>query len=60
MRPPGTPAAALAMLVIGACTPAPAGSSQEATGMRLSSEAFDEGAAIPSDHTCDGADTRSR
>src|SRR5688500_7335695 len=57
MRPPGTPAAALAMmLVIGACTPAPAGSSQEATGMRLSSEAFDEGAAIPSDHTCDGPD----
>ena len=58
MRPPGTPAAALAvMLVIGACTPTPAGSSEEAPGMRLSSEAFEEGSAIPSDHTCDGPDT---
>ncbi len=44
------------MLVIGACTPTPAGGSEEAHGMRLSSEAFEEGSAIPTDHTCDGPD----
>jgi Raf kinase inhibitor-like YbhB/YbcL family protein len=58
MRRPGTPAAALAMmLVIGACTLAPAGNSEEAVAMQLTSEAFAEGGAIPSDHTCDGSDT---
>ena len=51
------PAAALAIaLVIGACATTPDGSSEEAIGMRLSSEAFDDGAAIPPEHTCDGAD----
>jgi Raf kinase inhibitor-like YbhB/YbcL family protein len=48
------------VLLLSACTTAPSAEGTaftEMTGMQITSDAFDEGGSIPSEHTCDGADT---
>ena len=55
MRGRGTLAAVLLIAVLAAC--ATATLDPEVTTMQLTSDGFDDGGSIPSQYTCDGADT---